>query len=200
MGLFLSRNLANLLISFYWKKGKLAGAQIEEMVSLVSRTGRHLQRYDKGCRQVVGCIPYRYRKSNASEGKATWRELEVLLISSQKGVAMMFPKGGWETDESMEEAALRETMEEAGVKGDVQKSLGHWRYKSKSQGTYHDGYMFPLLVNEQLEIWPEKNVRQRRWVSASEAKDICQHGWMKEALEVLLSRAMQDVAKTSIRA
>ncbi|KAK4756418.1 hypothetical protein SAY87_006545 [Trapa incisa] len=188
MGLFLSRKLANILISFYWKKVKIAGVQIEEMVSLASRTGRHLQRYDKGCRQVVGCIPYRYRKNSTSDGVAAEGELEVLLISSQKGNAMMFPKGGWETDESMEEAALRETIEEAGVKGEVQKSLGHWRYKSKSQGTYHDGFMFPLLVNEQLESWPEKNFRQRNWVSASEAKDICQHGWMKEALEVLVSR------------
>ncbi|PKI77835.1 hypothetical protein CRG98_001799 [Punica granatum] len=154
------------------------------MVSLVSRTGRHLQRYDKGCRQVVGCIPYRYRKGGG--------ELEVLLVSSQKGKAMMFPKGGWEIDESMEEAALRETIEEAGVKGKVEKKLGQWRYKSKSQGTYHDGYMFPLLVKEQLECWPEKNVRQRRWVSASEAKDICQHGWMKEALDMLVSRVTQQ--------
>lgn len=46
----------------------------------------------------------------------------------------------------------------------LQKKLGKWRYKSKSQGTFHDGYMFPLLVKEQLESWPEKNVRQRRWV------------------------------------
>lgn len=31
-------------------------------------------------------------------------------------------QGGWETDESMEEAVLRETMEEAGVKGKVEVS------------------------------------------------------------------------------
>uniref|UniRef100_M1B5F1 Diphosphoinositol polyphosphate phosphohydrolase n=1 Tax=Solanum tuberosum TaxID=4113 RepID=M1B5F1_SOLTU len=30
---------------------------------------------------------------------------------------MMFPKGGWEIDESLEEAASRETFEEAGVVG-----------------------------------------------------------------------------------
>lgn len=29
-------------------------------------------------------------------------------------------------------------------------------------------------------------------VSASEAKDICQQGWMKEALDVLVSRVMQQ--------
>ncbi|KAK4800660.1 hypothetical protein SAY86_021147 [Trapa natans] len=182
MGLFLSRNVVSFLVYLSSRKIELAGT--EDMACLISRTGRHLQRYDKGCRQVVGCIPYRYRNGG---------ELEILLISSQKGKAMMLPKGGWETDESMEEAALRETMEEAGVKGKVEKMLGKWRYQSKSQArTYHVSYMFPMLVKEQLEFWPEKTVRQRRWVSAQEAKDICQQWWMKEALDVLISRVMQE--------
>ncbi|MCI12140.1 nudix hydrolase 4, partial [Trifolium medium] len=33
---------------------------------------------------------------------------------------MQFPKGGWETDETMEQAALRETIEEAGVVGNIE--------------------------------------------------------------------------------
>lgn len=126
------------------------------MMCLVSRTGRELQRYDMGRRLVVGCIPYRYQNGNG--------ELEVLLISSQKGHAMMFPKGGWELDESVEEAASRECFEEAGVVGIVECELGKWCFKSKSRGIYHEGYMFPMLVGEQLEIWPEKHLRQRVWV------------------------------------
>lgn len=47
----------------------------------------------------------------------------------------------------------------------LQFELGRWSFKSKSQGTFHEGYMFPLLVKEQLDLWPEKNVRQRKWVS-----------------------------------
>lgn len=46
-----------------------------------------------------------------------------------------------------------------------QCELGNWRFKSKSQGIYHEGYMFPLLVTEQLSLWPEQNVRRRAWVS-----------------------------------
>jgi len=32
----------------------------------------------------------------------------------------MHAQGGWESDESMEQAALRETIEEAGVVGNVE--------------------------------------------------------------------------------
>ena len=66
---------------------------------------------------ICRCIPYRYTKS---EGFSSVEEIEVLLISSQKGQAMMFPKGGWEIDESMVDAAARETLEEAGIKGTVE--------------------------------------------------------------------------------
>ncbi|XP_074383298.1 nudix hydrolase 18, mitochondrial-like [Apium graveolens] len=161
------------------------------MVCLVSRTGRHLQKYNKGRRLVVGCIPYRYK--NGKDGSMLIEddddEWEVLVVSSQKSPKMMFPKGGWELDESVEEAASRESLEEAGVLGNVQNKLGTWCYKSKSSEIYHEGYMFPLLVTEQLELWPEKNLRQRVWMSVDEAKEACEHcWWMKEALEILVDR------------
>ncbi|XP_058187625.1 nudix hydrolase 17, mitochondrial-like [Rhododendron vialii] len=155
------------------------------MVALVSRTGRHLQRYNQGRRQVVGCIPYRYRVTSLGEEK----KLEVLVISSQKkGKGMLFPKGGWESDESIIEAALRETEEEAGVLGNPEHMLGIWHFESKNQDTNYEGYMFPLLVEKQLEFWPEKAFRQRIWMSVTEAKESCQHWWMKEALDVFVRR------------
>lgn len=54
-------------------------------------------------------------------------EFEVLLVSSQKGHTFMFPKGGWEVDESIEEAACRESLEEAGVIGTVE--VNNWMYR-----------------------------------------------------------------------
>ncbi|KAF5934260.1 hypothetical protein HYC85_030431 [Camellia sinensis] len=161
------------------------------MESLVSsRTGRQFQRYYNGCRQVVGCIPYRYKISNQShllQGSLI-ENLEVLLISSPKAHHLFFPKGGWEIDETMEEAALRETKEEAGVVGILENQLGKWSFKSKSQGTFHDAYMFPLLVEEQLDVWPEKNARRRIWMRVKEAREICSHSWMKDALDVFVRR------------
>ncbi|ESW13915.1 hypothetical protein PHAVU_008G237200 [Phaseolus vulgaris] len=164
-------------------------SQDNNLVALVSRTGRELQRYRKGRRQVVGCIPYRYKivDQTSLEGP---EDLEVLVITSQKGKGMLFPKGGWELDESKKEAALRETIEEAGVRGTVEGKLGKWSFKSKTHDTFYEGYMFPLLVQEQLEFWPEQNFRQRIWMSVSDAREVCQHWWMKEALERLVNRLM----------
>ncbi|XP_060968921.1 nudix hydrolase 18, mitochondrial isoform X1 [Cannabis sativa] len=200
MGLIMSKDIANLILStlFHEKEcGKL----------MVSRSGRLLQRYDKeGLRQVVGCVPYRFTKRKSDEFSCV-EDLEVLLISSQKSQRMMFPKGGWESDENMEDAALRETIEEAGVVGKIgvsnnnfysklylfydqrlnflvimifvlimfivmyfllQKILGKWRYLSKRESIVHEGYMFPLLVSEELDLWPEKNLRNRQWVCRNE--------------------------------
>ncbi|KAL2554827.1 Nudix hydrolase 17 [Forsythia ovata] len=144
--------------------------QIKKLISLPSRTGRHLQRYNQGCRLVVGCIPYRIRKTNKS---SPVEELEVLLISSQKSSSMMFPKGGWEIDEDIELAASRETLEEAGVIGSLGDKLGEWVFKSKRQDKFHEGTMFSLLVTEELDVWPEKNVRQRKWMTVNEAREVC---------------------------
>jgi diphosphoinositol-polyphosphate diphosphatase len=130
------------------------------MTVLVARQGRDLQRYSEntGGRIVVGCIPYRVRCDG---------ELEVLVITSQKGYGMMFPKGGWEEDESMDEAARREALEEAGVLGDTEQVLGFWHYKSRRyvDQTY-EGFMFPLRVADELHQWPEMASRKRTWVSS----------------------------------
>ncbi|KAH8511400.1 hypothetical protein H0E87_008819 [Populus deltoides] len=135
-------------------------SQENVVASLVSRTGRHLQRYNKGRRQVVGCIPYRYTKGKGEDG------FQVLVISSQKGKGMLFPKGGWESDETIKQGALRETYEEAGVKGVLEPQLGEWTFQSRTHGTDYEGYMFPLRVKEELDFWPEKTNRLRKWVCA----------------------------------
>ncbi|XWS37550.1 hypothetical protein CRYUN_Cryun19dG0053200 [Craigia yunnanensis] len=170
--------------------------QIEKMVSRLSypRTGRHLQRYDnRGFRLVVGCIPYRYRKTE--DATSNDEVIEVLVISAQNGQGMLFPKGGWEKDESMEAAAIRETLEEAGVLGNIECKLGKWSYKSKRQSIFHEGHMFPLLVKQELDRWPEKNIRKRKWVTVSKAREECPHLWMREALEELVRRHVQPQPK-----
>ncbi|KAL9408807.1 hypothetical protein AB3S75_047235 [Citrus x aurantiifolia] len=166
------------------------------MSELVARTGRHQQRYEAGCRLVAGCIPFKYRNRNCEEGDGdgdgdgrSEKTVEVLMINSTSGPGLLFPKGGWENDETVEEAALREALEEAGVRGHLKEFLGYYEFKSK---TLQDEFspeglckaaMFALLVKEELESWPEQSTRQRSWLTVPEAIECCRHPWMREALE-----------------
>ncbi|OWM78461.1 nudix hydrolase 16, mitochondrial [Punica granatum] len=157
------------------------------MCDLVARTGRHQQRYEAGCRLVAGCIPYRYRSVDCGDSTDE-KIIEVLMINSTSGPGLLFPKGGWENDETVDEAAIREAIEEAGVKGDIKGLLGHYDFKSK---THQDEFcpeglckaaMFALLVKEELKSWPEQSIRERSWLTIPEAIESCRHPWMREAL------------------
>ncbi|KAJ0980972.1 hypothetical protein J5N97_009227 [Dioscorea zingiberensis] len=155
------------------------------MSDLVARTGRHQQRYEDGYRLVAGCIPFRYRDSDEGPKKI----VEVLMINSQSGPGLLFPKGGWENDETVQQAAVREAIEEAGVRGDLMKFLGDYCFKSKShQDEFSpEGWckaaMYALLVKEELCSWPEQSTRERQWITIPEALQQCRHKWMEEALE-----------------
>jgi len=56
----------------------------------------------------------------AASSSSTADNAQVLLITSRGGKGWVLPKGGWEDDERVEEAAQRETVEEAGVRGAIE--------------------------------------------------------------------------------
>ncbi|KAK3124761.1 hypothetical protein QOZ80_7BG0592250 [Eleusine coracana subsp. coracana] len=159
------------------------------MCDLVARTGRHLQRYEGGRRLVAGCIPFRYKYYNDKISHDEQKKLvEVLMIDSQSGPGLVFPKGGWENDETVEEAAIREAIEEAGVRGDLVQLLGFYDFKSKKlQDKFSPEGMcraaiFALHVKEELTSWPEQSTRHRRWLTVPEAAEQSRHPWVQEAL------------------
>ena len=75
-----------------------------------SRQGRSLQRWlvhsqtEELVRQVAGTIPIT-------------RDGRIVLVSARKKSEWILPKGGWDTDETREECAARETFEEGGLLG-----------------------------------------------------------------------------------
>ncbi|CAK0787021.1 hypothetical protein CVIRNUC_010237 [Coccomyxa viridis] len=155
-----------------------------------ARTGRDLQRYSvDGERLLAGCIPI--RTVSAGDGI---EGVEVLLVSSRGGKGLVFPKGGWETDEDVESAAARETVEEAGVRGRLEAPmLGRFRYMGKPDKMHTAPvkciiHMFVMHVAEELDVWPEMAQRQRFWLSVEEACTKCRHPWMREALQMWLEQ------------
>eukprot|EP00542_Grammatophora_oceanica_P010070 CAMPEP_0194046818 /NCGR_PEP_ID=MMETSP0009_2-20130614/22407_1 /TAXON_ID=210454 /ORGANISM="Grammatophora oceanica, Strain CCMP 410" /LENGTH=365 /DNA_ID=CAMNT_0038692249 /DNA_START=427 /DNA_END=1524 /DNA_ORIENTATION=+ len=90
----------------------------------VSRQGRESQRWDTDektnsmVRLVTGCVPI------LSNG-------QILFVSASRKPEWILPKGGWETDETMEVSAIRECFEEAGVVGVVGPKLSEVEYETR---------------------------------------------------------------------
>ncbi|CAL9093463.1 unnamed protein product [Musa hybrid cultivar] len=172
---------------------------------LLARKGRHLQRYENQLRLVAGCIPYKIIGKPDNQSGDLINGVEVLMISSPGRHDFVFPKGGWETDETVCEAACREALEEAGVRGIIDEiELGNWVFRSKSsQGTCSQeggcrGHIFALEVTEELDNWPEQKMHGRKWVALEEAYALCRYDWMREALDLfriyLFSKPKQSQA------
>ncbi|KAB2610052.1 nudix hydrolase 13 [Pyrus ussuriensis x Pyrus communis] len=122
-------------------------------------------------------------------------KIQVLMVSSPDRHGRVFPKGGWEDDETVLEAACREALEEAGVKGNLRETpLGVWEFRSKSREEMCNlsleggcrGYMFALEVTQELDTWPEHQNRDRKWLRIKEAFRVCRYEWTRKALEQFL--------------
>lgn len=121
-----------------------------------------------GARQQFGALPYR----------RSGKRMEILLISSRESRRWVAPKGWPMKKRDPPDAAAREAFEEAGVEGEVGRaSLGSYTYLKRMP----DGSdvacvvdVYPLRVAEELDDWPERDERTRRWFApkaAAEAVD-----------------------------
>jgi 8-oxo-dGTP pyrophosphatase MutT (NUDIX family) len=90
----------------------------------ISRSGRETQRWytdpssQRIYRMVTGCVPI-------VEGG------RVLFVSASRKPEWILPKGGWEKDEPIEESAIRECFEEAGVLGVLGPRLNEFDYETR---------------------------------------------------------------------
>ena len=96
------------------------------------------------------------------------------MIQSTRRNGWVLPKGGWETDESVTEAAQREAWEEAGIVCEVIYDLGQIQEtrapkqvsKEAPKALYH---FFEVVVTREETEWPEKHKRNRQWANYAEA-------------------------------
>ncbi|GMT27851.1 hypothetical protein PFISCL1PPCAC_19148, partial [Pristionchus fissidentatus] len=124
-----------------------------------SLTNGERQRDDEGFRlRAVGICLRR-----GGEGGETL----VLLVSAGKnGERWVVPGGGIERGETAEVAAVRELIEEAGVRAEITETMGVFQDDTRK----HRTNVFVMRDKEEMEEWEDgKFGRRRCWMNIAEA-------------------------------
>lgn len=112
----------------------------------------------------AGAIPYRISDDT----------LEVLLISTSSGKNLTIPKGLIDPGYSATETAVNEAYEEAGIKGRLlTPAIGAYGFEKWGGKCQVD--VFAMVVNRQLDAWPEGSVRRRIWFDYRKAARRVKH-------------------------
>jgi 8-oxo-dGTP pyrophosphatase MutT (NUDIX family) len=92
----------------------------------------------------------------------------VCVVTSRSGKRWVVPKGCLEPGKTSGEIALQEAWEEAGLTGALEpEPIGSYLY-TKTGFTYHVT-VFVMLVTDVAEDWPESMMRERTWLTRSQA-------------------------------
>ncbi|MBM80024.1 MAG: NUDIX hydrolase [Planctomycetaceae bacterium] len=124
----------------------------------------------------AGTIPYRKLDDN----------FEFCVIETSSGKWWGFPKGVIDPGETPEETAIKESYEEAGLRGELDGTpLGTFQYskwRSKLDCTVY-------LMDVQYEdgSWPESS-RERRWVDFDTARKMIHRVGFQHLLEAAFRR------------
>jgi 8-oxo-dGTP pyrophosphatase MutT (NUDIX family) len=100
-------------------------------------------------------------------------EVQVLLVTSRETRRWVLPKGWTERRRDAAAQAAVEAFEEAGIRGAIgRKPIGSYGYLKRIENGRTlacEVEVFAMQVAEELEDWPEKAERERRWFSLPEA-------------------------------
>lgn len=128
-------------------------------------------------REQFGAAPYRVGSGG---------EFEVMLVTTRETHRWMVPKGWPIKKLGPLGTAMREAYEEAGVRGEGGPAIGAFDYLKVMRNGPNQicrVEVFPLLVEEELEDWPERAERERRWFRLSDASGAVQ----EERLQMILA-------------
>ena len=113
--------------------------------------------------------------------------LQFCLITTRRTNRWAFPKGGIGKQESVVEAALKEALEEAGLRGTiVGDPVG--RYRIQKQDQEHSVIVMLMQVDHCEADWQESAERRRAWVSIDEAVQLLDR---PKLIELLRAAVMQ---------
>ena len=92
------------------------------------------------------------------------------MVTTMRRRRWTFPKGIVESGHSLGETALKEAWEEAGLRGQiVGAALGTYSQRKRGNNLIVTAHL--MLVRESRSVWPEAELRERRWIGVAEAAE-----------------------------
>lgn len=107
----------------------------------------------------IGAFPFLLKKG----------KIQIIIITSTSGKSWILPKGHPENHLNKSQVAELETYEEAGVKGNIINSKLRKEFKRDEDNML---IIYPLLIKDILDTWPEQDIRERRLVSIKKALNL----------------------------
>lgn len=114
------------------------------------------------------------------------RNGRVCLVTSSNGKRWVIPKGLIEPGQTAGETALQEAWEEAGLTGSLRpEPIGSFLYE-KWCGVCHVT-VFAMQVTDVAQQWPERELRQRTWLSVPTALETLDDAGLVEMLRTFFA-------------
>src|SRR5262249_51657592 len=111
----------------------------------------------------------------------------ICPITPSNGKRWIIPKGVIEPGQTAGETALQEAWEEAGIVGALSpEPAGSYLY-DKNGMTCHVT-VFVMQVNEVAQEWPERQLRQRTWLSLNGALERLGDAGLCDILRITLGK------------
>ena len=122
-------------------------------------------------------LPWRIREAGTRQ---------VMLLTSRETRRWVIPKGWPMKGRKPAEVASREAYEEAGLVGQVvgKRPIGIFHYEKRlgTNALLCEVQVFSFWVKKELDDWPEKNQRERRWFEVAEAASFVDEGGLAEII------------------
>ena len=112
-----------------------------------------------------------YRQAAVIPFRIRHDRVEIALVTTPGGKRWVVPKGSLDEGERSRDAAIRETEEEAGLIGDLErKPLGRYRYTRANE--QYEVQVYLMHVTLVLDYWLEARMRRRRWIKVDKAATV----------------------------
>ena len=127
-------------------------------------------------------VPYRVEDSG----------VEFCLITSRKSGRWGFPKGNIDSDQTLEQAALGEADEEAGLSGRIvlEQPLGEYIYKKIGREYSVVGLL--MEVDNCRQDWKEAHQRERLWAAPADAERMLDRPHFAQLLQTALDQIQRS--------